>query len=210
MRPAVLAALLCAAALACGGSAAAAPSGADGVRAGTARAHCKQKQRAARRRCIRLRRCLRRAHGSRRKRAACRRRHAPRRLAPPAPPRGPVTTPPADPPPADPPAAPDPPLVPPALGRFVSVASREYSLTLSRPVVAAGEVAVELRNPGEDPHDLVISPDDGSHAPLAGFGETASGGMLRKTVPLPAGRYLLWCSLEGHEALGMRAVLRAE
>jgi hypothetical protein len=100
--------------------------------------------------------------------------------------------------------------VQPPLGRFVSVASREYSLTLSRPVVASGSVTVELRNPGEDPHDLVISPDDDSHTPLASFGETASGGMLRKTVSLPAGRYLLWCSLEGHEALGMHAVLRAE
>jgi hypothetical protein len=175
-----------------------------------ARRRCRQNARAARRRCVRLRRCLRRAAGSRRKRAACR-----RRGRKPAPPKTPSTDPPVtDPgtgtPPTDPGTDPDSPLLPPTLGKFVSVASREYSLTLSRPEVAAGSVTVEFRNPGEDPHDLVISPDDDSHSPLVQFGETDSGGMLRKSVTLPAGRYLLWCSLEGHEALGMHAVLRAE
>jgi len=40
----------------------------------------------------------------------------------------------------------------------VSVAAREWTFTLSRPVVAAGSVTVELRNVGEDPHNLVVSP----------------------------------------------------
>ena len=77
---------------------------------------------------------------------------------------GPVTDPggPApgtDPPPTSTPDAPAPP-------RFVSVAAREFSLTLSRPLVGAGAVTVELRNSGEDPHNLVVSPD-GTHSPLA-------------------------------------------
>jgi hypothetical protein len=216
---AAVAALLCAAAIGATapGSAAAragTASAGDAAQSGAsergqaARRRCRQKARAARRRCVRVRRCLRRAAGSHRKRLACRRRA--KRLEPPEDPGTdpPSTDPGTDPPPTDP--DPESPLVSPTLGRFVSVASREYSLTLSRPVVAAGSVTVELRNPGEDPHDLVISPDDDSHSPLASFGETASGGMLRKTVTLPAGRYLLWCSLEGHEALGMHAVLRAE
>jgi uncharacterized cupredoxin-like copper-binding protein len=71
-------------------------------------------------------------------------------------------------------------------------------------------VTVELRNVGEDPHNLVVSPDDGSHTPLADWAETGPGGYLRQTVALPAGRYLLFCSLEGHEAAGMSARLRVE
>jgi hypothetical protein len=94
------------------------------------------------------------------------------------------------------------------LSRYVSVSAREWSLTLSRPLVGAGKVTVELRNVGEDPHDLVLSPDDGSHTPLASFPETGSGGLTKLGVTLPAGRYLLWCSLPGHEALGMRAKLQ--
>ena len=95
----------------------------------------------------------------------------------------------------------------PPLGRYLSVSSREFSLSLSRPALAAGSVNIELRNVGEDPHDLVLSPDDGSHTPLASWGETASGGVVTKPLTLPAGRYYLFCSLPNHEALGMSAHL---
>jgi plastocyanin len=91
----------------------------------------------------------------------------------------------------------------PPLGRFVSVAAREFSFTLSRPVVGAGSVTVELRNVGEDPHNLVISPDDDSHTPLASWTDTDPGTTLRKSVTLAAGRYQLWCSLLDHEQQGM-------
>ena len=105
-------------------------------------------------------------------------------------------------------SAPPPPSA--GLPRFVSVAAREWSLTLSRPVVGTGSVTIELRNLGEDPHNLVVNPDDGSHAPLAGWAETEPGGVLRQSVTLDAGRYLLFCSLEGHEAAGMSVRLRVE
>jgi hypothetical protein len=91
----------------------------------------------------------------------------------------------------------------PPLGRFVSVAAREFSFTLSRPIVGAGSVTVELRNVGEDPHNLVIGPDDDSHTPLASWTDTDPGTTLRKSVTLAAGRYQLWCSLLDHEQRGM-------
>jgi plastocyanin len=91
----------------------------------------------------------------------------------------------------------------PPLGRFVSVSAREFSFTLSRPIVGAGSVTVELRNVGEDPHNLVISPDDDSHTPLASWTDTDPGTTLRKSVTLAAGRYQLWCSLLDHEQQGM-------
>jgi plastocyanin len=93
------------------------------------------------------------------------------------------------------------------LPRFVSVSAREFSFTLSRPFVGTGPVTVELRNVGEDPHNLVVSPDDGSHTALAAFPETGPGGLERRTVTLDAGRYRLFCSLEGHEQAGMSARL---
>jgi hypothetical protein len=97
----------------------------------------------------------------------------------------------------------------PALPRFVSVAAREFSLTLSRPLVGAGAVTVELRNSGEDPHNLVVSPE-GTHAPLASFSELDPGTYERRAVTLSPGRYQLWCSLEFHEGLGMSTTLRVE
>jgi plastocyanin len=103
----------------------------------------------------------------------------------------------------------EPPPVEPALPTFVSVAAREFSLTLSRPLVGAGDVRVELRNVGEDPHNLVVSPD-GSHSPLASFSTLDPGLYERRTVTLAPGRYQLWCSLESHEALGMSVTLSVQ
>jgi hypothetical protein len=97
----------------------------------------------------------------------------------------------------------------PILPRFVSVAAREFSLMLSRPLVGAGAVTVELRNSGEDPHNLVVSPE-GSHTPLASFSELDPGTYERRALTLPPGRYRLWCSLEFHEGLGMSATLRVQ
>jgi hypothetical protein len=106
-------------------------------------------------------------------------------------------------------APPDPQDPAPALPSFVSVAAREFSLTLSRPYVGAGNVRIELRNNGEDPHNLVVSPE-GSHSPLESFSELDPGLYERRTVALTPGRYQLWCSLEGHEALGMTVTLRVQ
>jgi hypothetical protein len=95
----------------------------------------------------------------------------------------------------------------PVLPDFVSVSAREFSLTLSRPLVGAGGVRIELRNVGEDPHNLVVSPD-GTHTPLDSFATLDPGAYERRAVTLTPGRYRLWCSLEGHEALGMSVTLR--
>jgi hypothetical protein len=106
--------------------------------------------------------------------------------------------------PAPTPPAPDP--VPPS---FVSVGAKEFSLTLSRPLVGKGSVRVELRNNGEDPHNLVVSPE-GTHTPLASFSTVGPGTYERRSVTLDPGRYQLWCSLEGHEAKGMSVTLRVQ
>ena len=98
----------------------------------------------------------------------------------------------------------------PVLGRFVGIDAREFSFTLSRPVVAAGTVTFELRNRGEDPHNMVVSPE-GTHDRLAAFEDLeAESGMAQQRADLPAGRYYLWCSLTFHEQAGMHANLRVE
>jgi hypothetical protein len=98
----------------------------------------------------------------------------------------------------------------PAPIRFVSVRALEFSLTLSRPLVNVGAVTIELRNNGEDPHNLIVSPDDGSHTPLATWADADPATVARKTVTLAAGRYQLWCSLLDHESRGMTVDLVVE
>ena len=50
----------------------------------------------------------------------------------------------------------------------LSVKAAEYSYTLSRPAVSAGEVIVELNNQGEDPHNLNLQREGSEDPPLAG------------------------------------------
>jgi hypothetical protein len=103
------------------------------------------------------------------------------------------------------------PTAPPAeeLGHSVQVRALEYSLALSRSVVAAGEVNVEFHTVNaEDPHDLNLRDANGAERPL--FDETPAGQIPppRQAFAFARGDYVLFCSLPGHEALGMSAKLR--
>jgi hypothetical protein len=86
------------------------------------------------------------------------------------------------------------------------VESREFNLVLSRGSVRAGDAIVQLVNRGEDPHDLGLKRGGGRGA--GAVGETLPGEVGEWEGRLRRGRYRLWCTLEGHRALGMRAALR--
>jgi plastocyanin len=158
------------------GAAAPVSAGKASERAGRSKAHCKKKPR----RCVR------------RKQSRVARRDEAVRLTP----RAPVV------PPVKPPV--DPPTVPKPLTR-VQVLAREFSLTLSRPSVAAGVVAVELNNRGEDPHDLRLERAGSSDA--FGFAPTGPESVSTLKFDMRPGTWKLYCTLEGHEALGMSATL---
>jgi plastocyanin len=120
---------------------------------------------------------------------------------------GPLTEPPVVPPVGDPPAT-DPPSGPTTtapLGRL-GVRAEEFKLTPSRTQLTAGDALVELQNAGEDAHDLHIEPTGGG-ALTAAFPETDPGTRHKEQVSFTPGTYKLYCSLPGHEGLGMRATL---
>jgi hypothetical protein len=91
------------------------------------------------------------------------------------------------------------PLNPPPARELVQ--ATEYHLALSRTRLRAGTAVIQLSNRGEDPHDLRIRGRRG------GIRETVPGGLGQWRTRLKPGRYVLYCSLPGHEKLGMRAVL---
>lgn len=88
----------------------------------------------------------------------------------------------------------------------LGVKAVEYSYTLSRPEVNAGEVIVELNNQGEDPHNLVLQHED-SEDPELEIPSTPSVSQANARFTLSPGTYLLYCSLYKHEAKGMQATL---
>ena len=85
------------------------------------------------------------------------------------------------------------------------VTEKEYTLQLSRPSVAAGQVIVDQYNHGEDPHDLRFFKT--SDATLYSFDELGPGLTARKTLSLSAGTWQLYCSLLDHQSQGMQAYL---
>ena len=88
----------------------------------------------------------------------------------------------------------------------VGVGQREFSIAIYRPRVHVGALKFNVRNLGEDVHDLVVRRAGRPIATLASIaaGETET---LRVTLRRP-GRYQLVCTVADHEARGMRATLR--
>jgi uncharacterized cupredoxin-like copper-binding protein len=89
----------------------------------------------------------------------------------------------------------------------VQVIALEYSFTLSRPSVPAGEVIFDFVNRGQDAHNMHVVP---------GGEEAHEAGTVSSTEPeqhqdlalvLRPGSYTLFCSLPGHRAAGMNATL---
>jgi plastocyanin len=93
----------------------------------------------------------------------------------------------------------------PTVGRL-GVKASEFKFVLSRPSIAAGEAIVELDNQGEDPHNLNLQLADGQ-GPEFHVGEIGSQKRTSGRFTLAPGSYKLWCSIPGHEELGMKATL---
>ncbi len=99
--------------------------------------------------------------------------------------------------------APEPPSVP-----HVQVSAVEYSFSLSRTTVPAGEVVLQFVNDGQDEHNLHL---EGGEGPLSeSIGNTPSKGVSDLHLQMQPGSYTLFCSLPTHEARGMKATLTVE
>jgi hypothetical protein len=89
------------------------------------------------------------------------------------------------------------------------VEAREFSFVMSRPVLRAGPAIVQLAVRGEDGHDLrLVRLRRAGDARTRAIPETRPGETADWRGRLSRGRWKLFCSLAGHERLGMRAVLR--
>jgi plastocyanin len=90
----------------------------------------------------------------------------------------------------------------------VQVVAQEFRFALSRQTIKAGHAIIELRNAGEDAHDLVLQRVGGRK--IWAWPVIPAGGVADRDVVLPPGRYRLWCGVANHRALGMRVTLIVE
>jgi hypothetical protein len=88
--------------------------------------------------------------------------------------------------------------------RLLAFAS-EFHIGASRKSAPAGVLVAELKNNGQDDHDLAVRNAHGQV--IASTGVVRHGALGRLRVRLRPGRYVLVCTLADHEALGMRSVL---
>jgi len=92
------------------------------------------------------------------------------------------------------------------------VYAQEWSLWPSHTSVPSGRVVVQLWNRGQDAHDLRIRHVD-RRGRISGATQavaiTFSGGLTQASWHLKPGRYELYCSMPGHRARGMHAVITA-
>lgn len=96
-------------------------------------------------------------------------------------------------------------LAPPPPPARVQVVAQEFRYALSRQTIRAGWAIVELRNAGQDAHDLRMRRAGGTR--VYAWPETQPGGVADEELKLLPGRYLLWCGIANHRELGMTATL---
>ena len=97
-------------------------------------------------------------------------------------------------------------LTPPAAPAHVLAFASEYRLSASRRRAPAGRLVAQLKNTGQDDHDLTVRRASGG-APLGSTGIVHAGALGALRLTLTPGRYVLYCSISDHEARGMRALL---
>lgn len=102
-------------------------------------------------------------------------------------------------------AAPPPPLAAPAAPARVLAFADEFRFSSSRRAVPAGRLRLQLKNIGEDDHDLRIVGPRGT--PRAATGVVRPGRVGQIRVRLPRGTYRYICTVADHEERGMRGTL---
>jgi len=87
-------------------------------------------------------------------------------------------------------------------GKTVKVSEKEYSIALAGgSKLKAGKYTFAVANTGKIQHDLAIQGDgvQGAKTPLINAGQSKT-----LSVDLKAGKYKFYCTVPGHEQLGMR------
>jgi plastocyanin len=87
----------------------------------------------------------------------------------------------------------------------IQVVAQEFRYALSRQTIRSGHAIIELRNLGEDAHDLRLRRIGGSRVyalPLTQSGQTTD-----REFTLKPGTYRLYCGVANHRALGMQTTL---
>jgi plastocyanin len=90
-------------------------------------------------------------------------------------------------------------------GNTLSLAADKSKLAYDKKTLSAkaGKVTIDMTNPSSIPHDIAIK---GNGVQQVGK-VVSSGGTSTVTADLKPGTYTFYCSVDGHEAAGMKGTL---
>ncbi|HEV7810525.1 MAG TPA: cupredoxin domain-containing protein [Candidatus Limnocylindrales bacterium] len=86
-----------------------------------------------------------------------------------------------------------------------SITERDFKFDTPDVTVARSAVSLAVTNAGPTIHDLTIR--DASGKVLGETEDLKAGASETLTLTLPAGKYVIFCSLPGHESLGLKGTL---
>lgn len=84
--------------------------------------------------------------------------------------------------------------------------SGSFSFDKKALTAKAGKVTIDFTNDSQVPHNVTIEQGENE----AGATDTIQGSKTTKTVTLKAGSYKFYCSVDGHEAGGMKGTLTVQ
>lgn len=90
-------------------------------------------------------------------------------------------------------------------GAGVSVHLSDFKISPGQLTAPAGATSFAVKNDGPTPHNLTIR--DGAGKTVGATANLKPGDSTTLTVSLNPGKYTAFCSLAGHESLGMSASL---
>lgn len=103
---------------------------------------------------------------------------------------------------ASPPASP---VGSPAVADAVPVGVKDFSLDPGDLTISGSTVSMAVTNAGPTVHNVTIRDDSG--AIVMGTRDLREGESETISAAVPAGTYVMFCSLPGHESLGLKGTL---
>jgi uncharacterized cupredoxin-like copper-binding protein len=85
-------------------------------------------------------------------------------------------------------------------GTSVGVIEKEFTITLDKASLTAGNYTFNIQNQGKFPHNLII---EGPGLDKKKSATVQGGGSGTLSVALKAGSYELWCGVDSHKDKGM-------
>jgi plastocyanin len=94
-----------------------------------------------------------------------------------------------------------------AEAQAITATEQDFSISLSEDHLKAGSYTITVVNNGSSTHDLAVEEDGTTKATSD---KVSPGGKTTLTVDLDAGKYVFYCSVANHRAMGMEKTVQVQ